>query len=129
MSDPEPEVTRDALATLTEELIARGDIAGELVAESPAWTAGRIRREIVFAIERAMVCAETADADGLRDAARRVAERDPDDAVFPGLAAALRSCAADLDAHLAPSSTSLAALVHSLAATPFAPAVARLPSR
>ncbi len=102
--DPRPEVTRDTLATLAEELIARGDVRSgpwegadrEAAVGSPRWQEGQRRREIVFAIERAMVSIADADADGLRDGAARIDERDTTVA-FPGLPAALRGCATDIE--------------------------------
>lgn len=130
--DPEPEVTRDVLATLTEELIGRRDVVPgpwegaerQAAVESPRWRAGLQRREIVFTIERAVACVETLDALGLRTCAGRVAERDVDGA-YPGLAAALTACAHDADSGaLRPSS--LAQLRDALAHTPFASAIDRL---
>jgi hypothetical protein len=132
LNDPQPEVTRDALATLTEELIGRLDVlpgpweggARQAALASPRWLAGQARREIVFAIERAVVCLSELDADGLRECARRVRARDVDD-TYPDLADALDACAEDADR----GSLSTVAREHlrsALVATPFAAAVDRI---
>lgn len=130
--DPEPEVTRDVLATLTEELMGRRDVLPgpwegaerQASVESPRWRAGLRRREIVFTIERAVVCVESLDADGLRACAARVVERDVDGA-YPGLADALTACADDVSAG-AVTSAARTRLRDALAHTPFASAIARL---
>lgn len=131
-SDPEPEVTRDVLATLTEELIGRRDVLPgpwegaerQVAVESPRWRAGLRRREIIFTIERAVACVEALDADGLRLCAARVTERGGDDA-YPGLAVALVACAEEAASGTL-SRTSLTPLRAALAATPFASAIDRI---
>ena len=126
--------TRDVLAALADELIGRRDISTEPwdgsdrqhALADPLWVAGRDRRELVFAIERAMEHAARHDAAGLRSAAANVDERDPSGDAYPGLATALLACAADLDRSGSISDESRSRLRTSLGETPFAAAVDRL---
>ncbi|MGB0111903.1 MAG: hypothetical protein WBP59_01650 [Ilumatobacteraceae bacterium] len=132
--DPEPEVTREALATLTSELIGRRDVLSgpwegadrQDTVDTPQWQAGRVRRELVFAIEHAMVCADGLDAAGLEAAAARIESNDPDDRIHPGLAESLRRCASDAVADGVLSGATCDALRRSLAGTPFAASVDRI---
>lgn len=133
-ADADPDVTREALATLTDELLGRRDVIPgpwegadrQAAVDTPEWHAGRMRREIVFAIERAMVCASNGDVDGLCDAADRILDRNGDGSSYTDLPAALRACATDLDEHGTVTPLSRDALSRSLAGTPFAASVDRL---
>ena len=121
-TDEAPEVTREALAELAVELLERGDVLGgpweggerQAAVASQQWRDGRDRRELIFAIERAMDCLGRNDAAGLHSAARRIEERDPDAEIYPDLAESLRICA-DW-----PSVESMDRLQRSLLGTPFA---------
>jgi hypothetical protein len=131
-SDPEPDATRDALATLAEELMERRNVragpweggARQAAVETPRWRAGRLRREIVVAIERSMTCLPIRDAAGLRGCADRIAERDVTVA-YPGLPDALRACASDVERG-ALGVAAREALGRALASTPFGYTVGRL---
>jgi hypothetical protein len=125
-------VTRDVLATLIDELVGRRDVvpgawegvARQAAVGTAAWEAGRLRREIVFAIERAMSCLTASDGAGLHHCADRIDEHDVT-AAYVGVPAALRACAADLEA----GSLTVAgreALRAALANTPFVAVVSRL---
>ena len=126
--DPAPEVTREALAGLANEMIERGDVlAGpwegggrQGAVESERWRTGRVRREMVFAIERAMDCVRAPDAAGLRAVAGRLDEHDPHGEIHPQVAASLRVCAEEIDAAGACRAATLATLRASLARTPLA---------
>lgn len=126
-ADLDPALTRDTLAQLVEELIGRGDVvpgpweggARQEATDSAEWLAGRRRREMIFAIERAMVGLAAGDAACLRDVAERIVESDEDETVFPGLPTALRSCADDLEGGGAISPQSKMQLADALDQTPF----------
>jgi hypothetical protein len=115
-----------------EELVERRDVragpweggARQVAVETPRWRAGRLRREIVVAIERSMTCLPIRDAAGLRECADRIVERDVAVA-YPGLPDALRACAFDVERG-ALGVAARGALASALATTPFGPAVDRL---
>lgn len=136
--DEAPEATRDLLAELAEELTARGDVLAEVWeggerqahVESPRWIAGRERRELIFAIERAIAAALAGDAQGIVNAADNIAGRDRS-GIYPALPDALRACAADVSRDR-PGERRIGdgarqRLGDALAGTPFAAAVVELP--
>ncbi|MFP5487700.1 MAG: hypothetical protein ACLGHQ_05280 [Acidimicrobiia bacterium] len=128
--EPDP-ATRETLAELVDELVRRGQVgpcpldADDDADRSPEWLEGRRRRELIFAIERAVDALAVGDSAGLRGAAVRIVERDPDGSVFPTLALALVACADDLELRDAVGASSRAALAGALAGTPFAASVAQ----
>jgi predicted cupin superfamily sugar epimerase len=132
-ADAAPEATRDLLADLAEELLARGHVLAEVwegehrqaAVESPLWVEGRRRRELVFAIEAAIAHAERRDAVALDSSASTI-ERGDTAGSFPGLVGALRGCAADLRDRSGLSARSRARLITALAGTPFVASAARL---
>lgn len=132
--DPTPDETRDALAALADELIARRDVIDgpwegsdrQSGVVDPHWLAGRDRRELVFAIERAPDHAAHRDAAGLRTAAGNIEKRDPTASIYPGLAVALLACADDIDSSASISESRRTQLRASLAVTPFAASVDQL---
>lgn len=132
-TDPAPEATRDLLAELAEELLSRGEVRSKVwegverqaAVESPQWAEGKQRRELIFAIESATFHVEHGHTDAVTSAATSIAERDTFGA-FPGLPAALRSCASDLAGRGAVSRRSRAQLATALAGTPFAALAPRL---
>ncbi|HRE03831.1 MAG TPA: hypothetical protein PLV68_21220, partial [Ilumatobacteraceae bacterium] len=128
--DAAPEATRDLLAELAAELVARRTITTEVwegddrqaLVDSPHWRAGQRRREIIFAIERAMLAAEQCDPAGLRSAAASIAARDTD-VRYPDLAESLLACAGEAETAKTISAASLDRLESALVTTPFAAAV------
>jgi len=125
-SDPDPAATRDALATLAGELVARRGLVADTDADVTASArsrAGRDRRELVFAIEAALDHAARGDAAGLVRSAEAVERRDPAGTIRPGLAAALRAGAHDVERTGWMRASSLARLRAALDGTPFAAAV------
>jgi hypothetical protein len=133
-TDPAPEVTRDLLAELAEELVARGDVRSEpwegadrqAAVESPVWAEGRRRREVIFAIESVMVHLANGHAEAVAESADAIASRD-DARSFPELPAVLRSCADELRTRPAVSAATRRRMMRALADTPFVAAAADLP--
>ena len=132
--DPTPEVTRDLLAELAEELLARGEIRAEpweggdrqAAVASPLWIEGRRRREVIFAIESAVLHLSRGDADGVADAAASIEARDQAGA-FADLPATLHTAAAELRDRPAVSPPTRRRLMRVLQGTPFVASAAELP--
>lgn len=129
-ADPQPEVTRDVLAGVAEELATRGALRvgpwegadREARTTDPDWQAGRLRREAVFALERLPEHLGNADAEAIADLAAGFGAQI--EGLVPGATAALERAATCLREGAAADDVR-PALAEALAPTPFGPALAR----
>lgn len=100
--DSTPEVTRDLLAALAEELSVVGDVvpgvwegeARQASTHSPEWVEGKRRRDLVFSLERVIELVQAADAAGLVQLADSIGGLD-DDGQFAAARTALVRAADD----------------------------------
>jgi DMSO/TMAO reductase YedYZ molybdopterin-dependent catalytic subunit len=127
--DAQPEVTRDVLADVAEELISRGTLrrgpwegaARQARTSDPYWTRGRMHREAVFALERLPEHLGNADADAISGLAAMLSAQI--DGLAPGAGAALEHAATRLREG-APVDELRPGLAAALAHTPFGAAIA-----
>ncbi len=145
-SDDTPEVTRDTLGELAEELLDRGAVLPgvwegshrQIATASEEWNNGKRRRDLIFSLESLPQLVEQHDSVGLHDLATSIRSRDTEER-FPGLPQALTSLAKTLspptdhvpshnegDAAVLSGAAGLIRVGETLQGTPFAAVVRQL---